>query len=150
MRINRVKIISSLWLLWALLHILPGMFLIIDAVAGDISSIQFLFPETRPDELMRDYPEEVAAILVTFGQHGFNLFWFGLVALIGSALIWFRESRTALLVTAIVIGLADLGAVFAAIMIGRIDIVGVLIFSGTAGGLALTYSVLSNSKQADD
>ena len=79
---------------------------------------------------------------MTFGQHGFNLFWFGLVALVGSFLIFFYANRTALITSAIVIGLADLGALFATFMIGKIDVFGVLIFAGTVLGVVLTGLLL--------
>ncbi|MEM1020618.1 MAG: hypothetical protein AAGJ09_09045 [Pseudomonadota bacterium] len=136
------KIIGTLWFLWALLHILPGLIMVQSALSGDISSIKMLFPETDPDGLSRDYADEVRAILVTFGQHGFNLFWFGLVALVGSFLIFFYANRTALITSAIVIGLADLGALFATFMIGKIDVFGVLIFAGTVLGVVLTVLLL--------
>lgn len=136
------KLIGVLWFLWALLHIVPGLMMMQDALSGDISSIKMLFPETDPNGLSRDYANELRAILVTFGQHGFNLFWFGLVALVGSFPIFFYGNRTALITSAIVTGLADLGALFATFMIGRIDYVGILIFAGTAVGVVLTIWVL--------
>ncbi|MEM9206850.1 MAG: hypothetical protein AAGA88_11025 [Pseudomonadota bacterium] len=116
--------------------------MITQALQGDISSINMLFPETDPEGLMRDYREETSAILVTFGQHGFNLFWFGWVALIGAILILRRRSKTALVVSAVVIGFADLGALFATVMIGRIDVFGVLIFSGTVLGIGLSVALI--------
>ncbi|MEM0928780.1 MAG: hypothetical protein AAGI89_05755 [Pseudomonadota bacterium] len=135
-------IIAVLWFAWSVPHIVPGLLMIQSALAGDLSSIKFLFPETDPQTLMRDHPREVAAISVTFGQHGFNLFWFGVVALIGAGLIGFRQSRVALIATALVVGCADLGALFATFMIGRIDVIGILIFAGTLLGVLLTVSVL--------
>lgn len=143
MRFNKPKIISILWFLWSLPHIFPGAFAIKNALENDISSIDFLFPDVRSEALMREYPREVEAILVTFGQHGFNLMWFGLVALVLSVYIWLHESQTALIFAAVIVGFADLGALFATIMIGRIDLFGILIFSGTAIGLILTLSALS-------
>ncbi|MEM6514242.1 MAG: hypothetical protein AAF660_14625 [Pseudomonadota bacterium] len=140
------KIVAVLWLLWSLLHIFPGLFAMYYALSGDISTIGFLFPETRPSQLAADYALEVKAILVTFGQHGFNLLWFGLVALAGSVQIWLRPNRTTITVCAVVIGLADLGAIFATILVGRIDVTGVLIFSGTAVGLTLSYVLLRSEK----
>ena len=41
-------------------------------------------------------------------QHGFNLLWFGLATIIGATLIW-RGNMTAIWVTAMVGGLADVG-----------------------------------------
>ncbi|MEM9861822.1 MAG: hypothetical protein AAF938_09420 [Myxococcota bacterium] len=125
-----------------MLHVIPGIMTIDRALSADVSSIAFLFPETNPHALMQDYPREAAAISVTYGQHGFNLLWFGLVALVGSGVIAIAPSRLALILSAVVIGLADLGALFATWMIGRVDVLGVLIFSGTALGTGLTVFAL--------
>lgn len=116
-----------------------------NALGGDITAIQFLFPETNPVEMTRDYPNEVKAILVTFGQHGFNLFWFGLVTLVCGILIWKKQDNIALLIAALVGGLADLGALFATFMVGRIDIWGVLIFFGTFVAIFLSYNIWKNN-----
>ena len=113
----------------------------INALAGDITSIKFLFPETNPSGMTEDYPNEVKAVLVTFGQHGFNLFWFGLVTMVSAISIWKKQNKIAVLIAAIVGGLADFGALFATFMIGRIDIWGVLIFLGTAVAIFLSYNI---------
>ncbi|MEM8927264.1 MAG: hypothetical protein AAGC45_03605 [Bacteroidota bacterium] len=133
------RIIAMLWFIWSLLHIFPGIFSLTNALSGDITSIQFLFPETDPIGMTGDYPNEVAAILVTFGQHGFNLFWFGMVTLVCSILIWKKHDKTAGLIALIVGGLADLGALFATFMIGSIDIWGVLIFVGSFSAVLLSF-----------
>jgi CHASE2 domain-containing sensor protein len=52
-----------------------------------------------------DYPDAVGALL---GQHGFNLFWFGIVTLICAFFIW-RRNTNAIFLAAIVGGLADIG-----------------------------------------
>ena len=41
-------------------------------------------------------------------QHAWNLLWFGIVTLVGAMLVW-RGSMTAIWVTALVGGLADVG-----------------------------------------
>ncbi|MEM6672910.1 MAG: hypothetical protein AAF726_08695 [Planctomycetota bacterium] len=136
------KAVALLWFLWAILHLVPGFLAMRDALRGSISSIERLSPESDSSALTRAYPVEVEAILVTFGQHGFNLFWFGAVALVGSYLIAFRRSRAALWSTAVVIVLADLGALFAVVLIGHIDPIGISIFSSVALGVALTCWLL--------
>ncbi|MEM6780839.1 MAG: hypothetical protein AAF569_03150 [Pseudomonadota bacterium] len=141
------RIISVLWFMWSLPHIIPGIMMMQNALSGDISSIQFLFPETDSSALKRDYPLEVDAILVTFGQHGFNLFWFGIVALISAVWIWVWQSRAAIILASVVIGFADVGALFATFMIGRIDIFGILIFTGTLLGIILSVSHLKKTVQ---
>ncbi|MEM6892679.1 MAG: hypothetical protein AAF554_03245 [Bacteroidota bacterium] len=142
MKTERIyKVIAILWFIWSLLHIFPGLFSMTNALGGDITSIKFLFPETNPLAMTNDYPNEVKAVLVTFGQHGFNLFWFGLVTLVCSILIWKKQNKMALLIAAIVAGLADLGALFATFMIGRIDLWGILIFFGTFLAIFLSGKV---------
>ncbi|MEM1001572.1 MAG: hypothetical protein AAGH46_02860 [Bacteroidota bacterium] len=138
---NIFKIIAILWFVWSLLHIVPGIISMINALSGDITSIQFLFPDTNPSGMTSDYPNEVEAILVTFGQHGFNLLWFGLVTLICAISIWKKQNKIALLIAAMVGGLADLGALFATFMIGRIDVWGVIIFLGTFLAIFLSYKM---------
>ena len=135
------KIIALLWFIWSLLHIVPGAMSMISALAGDITSIKFLFPETNPTAMTHDYPSEVKAILVTFGQHGFNLFWFGIVTLFCAISIWKKQSQIAIVIAAIVAGFADLGALFAVFMIGEIDIWGALIFLGTFMAIFLSAKV---------
>ncbi|MEO0555647.1 MAG: hypothetical protein AAF149_20750 [Bacteroidota bacterium] len=135
------KIIALLWFIWSLLHIVPGAMSIISALAGDITSIKFLFTETNPTAMTQDYPNEVKAILVTFGQHGFNLFWFGIVTLFCAISIWKKQSQIAIVIAAVVAGFADLGALFAVFMIGEIDIWGALIFLGTFMAIFLSAKV---------
>lgn len=43
-------------------------------------------------------------------QHAWNLTWFGIAAIIGANFIW-RKNTTAIWVTAMICGLADLGRV---------------------------------------
>jgi CHASE2 domain-containing sensor protein len=58
-----------------------------------------------PGTLNMEYPAALGGIL---NQHGWNLLWFGVATLVGGVYIW-RGSVTAIFVTAIVGGLADLG-----------------------------------------
>ena len=59
----------------------------------------------EPGSLQMDYPEAAGAII---GQHGFNLFWIGLVTLICAFFVW-KGNRHAIFLAAITGGLADLG-----------------------------------------
>ena len=59
----------------------------------------------EPNALSADYHPAVGGIL---NQHGWNLLWFGVATIIGGVFMW-RGSRTAIWVTAMVGGLADLG-----------------------------------------
>lgn len=51
------------------------------------------------------YPDALSAIL---SQHGWNLGWFGVTTIVGGVFIW-RASMTAIWVTALVGGMADMG-----------------------------------------
>ena len=135
---STTKLIAVLWFVWSLLHIIPGTLMMMSSLTGDITSMLFLFPKTNPQAMTADYPLEVKAILVTHGQHAFNLFWFGLVTLLCSVGIWIKQSSTAMLIAAVVGGFADLGALFAVYMIGGIDIWGSLIFAGTLLAIVLS------------
>lgn len=88
------------------------------AINGDITSIQLLEPTTEPQKLTEDYPLEVLTILVIHGQHAYNLFWFGLVTLVCSILIWRQQNRIAMLVAAVVGGFADLGVILFIDLVG--------------------------------
>jgi len=52
-----------------------------------------------------DYSEASGAII---GQHGFNLFWIGIVTFISAFFVW-KGNRNAIFLAAITGGLADLG-----------------------------------------
>ncbi len=58
-----------------------------------------------PAQLAADYPAELSGIL---SQHGWNLGWIGLTTIVGAVFIW-RTSMTAIRVTALVGGMADVG-----------------------------------------
>lgn len=137
-------IIALLWFIWSSLHILPGIQSMINTLAGDISSIQYVYLEGNPAGLTSDYPNEVSAVLVVFGQHGFNLLWFGLVTLVCSLIIWKKQDHVAMLIASIVGGLADLGALFASFMKGSIDFSGVIIFLGTFLAILLSCIMWKN------
>mmetsp|Transcript_22415 Transcript_22415/g.36094 ORF Transcript_22415/g.36094 Transcript_22415/m.36094 type:complete len:118 (-) Transcript_22415:4580-4933(-) len=68
-------------------------------------SVQAVADAVDPATLVRDYPAAAGALI---NQHGWNLGWIGAATLIGSVLIW-RQNRTAIWVTAMLGGLADIG-----------------------------------------
>lgn len=129
------KAISILWFIWALFHVLPGILAMTQAIGTDLSWVGVLEPTADPAELVADYPTEAAAMSVLYGQNGFNLMWFGIVALLCSILIWRSQQRVAMLFAAIVAGFADLGVVF------FIDIVGGYV--SLAGTAILAVAVLA-------
>ena len=97
-----LRVAAVLWVIWGLVHALAGVIVL----SGDATSgFQAIADAVDPDLLVNDYHEAVGGIL---NQHGWNLAWFGLATIVGAISIW-RESRTAIWVTALIGGMADLG-----------------------------------------
>ena len=97
-----LKAAAVLWIIWGLVHTLAGvMVLAADASGG----FQAIADAIEPDALQADYHEAVGGIL---NQHGWNLGWFGIATIIGAVLIW-RQNMTAIWVTGMIGGLADIG-----------------------------------------
>ncbi|WP_424969638.1 hypothetical protein [Dinoroseobacter sp. S76] len=99
------KIIAILWVIWGLVHTLAGVIVLSSDASGGFQAIA---DAVAPELLQAEYHPAAAGIL---NQHGWNLGWFGVATCIGGVLIW-RGNRTALWVTAMVGGLADLGYFF--------------------------------------
>ena len=97
-----VRVAAVLWVVWGLVHTFAGVMVLVSDAAGGFQAIADAVP---PDTLALDYPAAVGGIL---NQHGWNLGWFGLATMIGAVFIW-RANMTAIWVTAMVGGLADLG-----------------------------------------
>lgn len=101
-QINVLKAASVLWIIWGVVHAFFG----VGIMAADASQgFAYIAAGVSPEELQADYHPVVAAVL---NQHGWNLLWFGLATTIGGVMIW-RHSMTAIWVSAMVGGLADLG-----------------------------------------
>lgn len=106
LNINLLKISAVLWIIWGLVHILAGVFTMNFVLSGDISSaVGGIADAVDPATLQMDYPDAAGAIL---GQHGFNLFWIGIVTLICAFFIW-RKNGHAIFLAALTGGLADVG-----------------------------------------
>lgn len=97
-----LKVSAVLWVIWGLVHCLAGIIVLSADAAGGVSAIA---DAVAPADLAGPYHAAVGGI---FNQHGWNLLWFGLATLIGAGLIW-RGNMTAIWVTAMVGGMADLG-----------------------------------------
>ncbi len=97
-----LKLASVLWVIWGLVHMLAGIMTIIQPASQAFAAIA---DAVEPSLLSADYHPAVAAIL---NQHGFNLLWIGLTTTVGAMFIW-RGAMTAIWVTALVGGLADVG-----------------------------------------
>ena len=89
-------------MIWGLVHAFAGIIIL----SGDTTAgFQAIADAVPPGDLAMDYPAALGGVL---GQHAWNLAWFGLATIIGGILIW-RGNMTAIWVTAMVGGLADLG-----------------------------------------
>ena len=100
------KTSSVLWILWGLVHILAGVFTMTFVLSGDYSgAIAGIADAVDPSLVQMDYPAAAGAVI---GQHGFNLFWIGIITFICAFFIW-RGNKNAIFLAAITGGLADLG-----------------------------------------
>ena len=100
-----LKVITVLWVIWGLVHMLAGAIVL----SGDATQgVQAIADAVPPEELIHGYHAAVGGIL---NQHGWNLGWFGLATVIGGVMIW-RGNATALWVTALIGGMADVGYLF--------------------------------------
>jgi len=93
---------AGLWVVWGLVHLFAG----VASLSGTTVEMVQAVADAVPDAVLAiSYPDAVGGIL---DQHAWNLGWFGAVTIVGAVLIW-RGNRTAIWVTAMVGGLADLG-----------------------------------------
>ena len=97
-----LKIAAVLWVVWGLVHTLAGVMVLASDASGGFQAIA---DAVGPDLLEADYHAAVGGVL---NQHGWNLGWFGIATIIGAVLIW-RQNITAIWVTGMIGGLADLG-----------------------------------------
>ncbi|MEO0327761.1 MAG: hypothetical protein AAF217_04100 [Pseudomonadota bacterium] len=97
-----LKVAAVLWIIWGLVHTFAGVVILSSDASGGFQAVA---DAVNPEALQADYHGAVEGIL---NQHGWNLGWFGIATLIGAVLIW-RKNMTAIWVTGMVGGLADLG-----------------------------------------
>ncbi|MEM1246405.1 MAG: hypothetical protein AAGK22_08535 [Acidobacteriota bacterium] len=97
-----LRIAAVLWVVWGLVHILAGGMTLWNDTSAAIAGIA---DAIDPVSVARDYPAAAGAVV---NQHGFNLLWIGVVTLLCAPLVW-RGSKSAILLAALVGGLADLG-----------------------------------------
>lgn len=97
-----LKISVILWIVWGLVHMFAGGITISRDPSSGFAGIA---DAIEPSLLAAEYHPAVAGLL---NQHGWNLLWIGFVTLIGALFIW-RANMTAIWVTAMVGGLADVG-----------------------------------------
>ena len=101
-----LKISAVLWIIWGLVHVFAGVMTMNFILSGDTAgAVTGIADAVNPESLQLDYPDAAGAVI---GQHGFNLFWIGLVTLICGPLIW-KQKKTAIWLAALTGGLADVG-----------------------------------------
>lgn len=100
------KLSAILWIIWGLVHVLAGVMTMKGVLSADISSsVAGIADAVDPASVQRDYPPAAGAII---GQHGFNLFWIGIVTFLCAFYVW-KGKKNAVYLAAITGGLADLG-----------------------------------------
>ncbi len=100
------KVSAVLWIIWGVVHIFAGAITVYFINANDMSSaVSGIADAVDPTTLQMNYPAAAGAVIA---QHGFNLFWIGIVTLISAFYIW-KGNRNAIFLAAICGGLADLG-----------------------------------------
>jgi hypothetical protein len=77
-----LKTSSILWIIWGIVHIIAGVMTMKGILTNDISSsVAGIADAVEPSFVQMDYSEASGAII---GQHGFNLFWIGIVTFISA------------------------------------------------------------------
>lgn len=100
------KISAVLWIIWGLVHVLAGVLTMKGVLTDDISaSVAGIADAVDPESVTMDYPKAAGALI---GQHGFNLFWIGIVTFVAAFFVW-KGNRNAIYLAAITGGLADVG-----------------------------------------
>ena len=101
-QVNALRVAAVLWVIWGVVHALFGVAIM---ATGASEAFAALAAGVSPEAVSADYHPAVSAIL---NQHGWNLLWFGIVTTVGGVMIW-RRNLTAIWVSSMVGGLADLG-----------------------------------------
>ena len=97
-----LKAAAILWVIWGLVHAFAGGLILAGTTTEGFKAIG---DAVDPAALEAAYHPAVGGVL---DQHAWNLLWFGVVTIIGGLYIW-GGNMTAIWVTAMVGGLADLG-----------------------------------------
>lgn len=142
-----LRISSVLWFIWGAVHMFAGIMTMRGPLTNDISAaVAGIADGVEPASVQMEYPAAVGAIL---GQHGFNLFWIGLVTLICAFFIW-RKNTNAIFLAALTGGLADIGYFLFLDLGGFVNFVPgtvMTIFSATAILLSL-YAYFTQKRAA--
>ena len=142
-----LKLSAVLWVVWGLVHILAGVLTIKGILTGDISAaVAGIADAVDPVSVKMDYPEAAGALI---GQHGFNLFWIGIVTFVSAFYIW-RGNKNAIFLAAITGGLADLGYFFFMDLGGFVNFVpGTVMTIVSLLAIILSVTAYFKSKRSD-
>lgn len=136
------KIIAALWIIWGLVHMLAGTMVVTSGTEGSFAAIA---DAINPDAFAGDYHPAIGGII---NQHGWNLLWFGVVTAIGAIFIW-RGSFTAIWVSGMVGGLADLGYLVFVDLPGFVNFLPGTVMTIIAGGaIALSFVMMRLSRRS--
>ncbi|KNG94915.1 hypothetical protein [Pseudaestuariivita atlantica] len=137
-----LRIAAVLWVVWGLVHLLAGVLVLGGTTA---SGFQAIADGVDPAALALDYPAAVGAVL---DQHAWNLAWFGLATIIGAIFVW-RANMTAIWVTGMVGGLADLGYLVFLDLPGYVNFVPGTIMTFVSGAaIVLSFPVWIRNRNA--
>jgi hypothetical protein len=138
-----LKVAAVLWVIWGLVHLLAGVIVLTSDATGGVQAIA---DAVDPATLVADYAPAVGGVL---NQHGWNLGWFGIATIIGEVLIW-RQNITAIWVTAMVGGLADLGYLLFVDFPGYVNFFpGTVMTMVSASAIALSFWVWFSMRGAE-
>ena len=138
-----LKIAAILWIIWGAVHIFAGAMTMSFIATGDIASaVGGIADAVDSTTLQMNYPDAVGGII---GQHGFNLFWIGIVTLICGFFIW-RKNKNAIFLAALTGGLADLGYFLFMDLEGYVHFVpGTVMTLASASAISLSFYVYFKS-----
>ena len=148
MKTHKLLFITSgvLWIIWGLVHILAGVMTMGKILEEDITgAVAGIADKIDPATLVANYPPASGAVI---GQHGFNLFWIGVVTTICGVFV-FRGKKNAVYLAAITGGLADLGYFLFMDLGGHVKFVpGTVMTLVSASAIVLSLIALNQAKKA--
>lgn len=138
------KISAVLWIIWGFVHVFAGVMTVSFIMSGEITgAVSGIADAIDPATLQADYPSASGAII---GQHGFNLFWIGIVTFVSAFFIW-KGNKNAIFLAAICGGLADLGYFIFIDLGGYANFVpGTVMTIVSSGAIALSFIAYFKTK----
>jgi len=132
---NGLIVAAVLWVIWGIVHALAGLIVLSGTT---VEGFQGIADGVAPELLTGPYPEAVGALL---NQHAWNLLWFGVVTIIGGVMVGMKN-RTAIWVTALIGGLADLGYFMFMDLPGFVNFVPGTVMTLVSGGAIILSGVI--------